>query len=179
MAGGVAFYCTLALFPAITAVVSVYGFVADTATILNQLSLVKPLLPEGAYELLAEHVKRVAEGDRTVFGIASLLSTAVAIWSANAGTKTVIEALNVVDATRESRGLIRLNIFSLLSTACAIVVLVAVVGAVVLLPILVAALEIELPPSVQLLRWVMLFVFVLLGVSLLYRLDLRISILDP
>lgn len=169
MAGGVAFFATLALFPAITAVVSLYGFVADTQTILHQLSLAKPFLPQGAYELIADQVTRVAEGDRSVFGVASSVSMAAAIWSANAGTKAVIEALNVVDDTRESRGIIRLNLFSLLSTAAAVVVIVVVLVAVVLLPVLAAGFGLELPGSVKLLRWVILFMLVLLGLSLFYR----------
>jgi membrane protein len=169
MAGGVAFFATLALFPAITAVVSLYGFVADTRTILDQLSIAKPFLPQGAYQLIADQVTRVAEGDRSVFGVASTVSMAAAIWSANAGTKAVVEALNVVDDTRESRGIFRLNLFSLLSTLAAVVVVVAVLGAVVLLPILPAAFEIELPGSVDFLKWVVLFVLVLSGISLCYR----------
>src|SRR6204780_4635726 len=52
-AGGV-FYGVLAGFPAITAFVSLYGLLADPATIHERLSLATGILPQGALNILNE-----------------------------------------------------------------------------------------------------------------------------
>jgi len=52
VAAGVVFYGLLAIFPAITAVVSLYGLFAKASTINEHLSLVAGLLPGGAVEIV-------------------------------------------------------------------------------------------------------------------------------
>jgi membrane protein len=48
VAAGVVFYALLAIFPAITAIVSLYGMFTDAATINDHLSLAAGFLPQGA-----------------------------------------------------------------------------------------------------------------------------------
>jgi membrane protein len=48
VAAGVVFYALLALFPAVTAFVSLYGLVADASTIDRHLSLAAGILPSGS-----------------------------------------------------------------------------------------------------------------------------------
>ena len=56
VAAGVVFYGLLALFPAITAIVSLYGFFAQASGIHEHLSLVAGLLPGGAVDIIQEQV---------------------------------------------------------------------------------------------------------------------------
>ena len=56
-AAGCAFYATLALFPAISMLVSVYGLVFDPATVEPQLAVLRDLLPPSAYQLISDRVQ--------------------------------------------------------------------------------------------------------------------------
>jgi hypothetical protein len=93
VAAGVVFYGLLALFPAITAFVSLYGLFAKGSTIAEHLSLASGVLPAGAMEIIQEQVNRItAKGDAKL-SIAFAASLGLALWSANAGMKAVIDAL--------------------------------------------------------------------------------------
>ena len=96
VAGGVVFFSLLAIFPAVAAFVSLYGLIADASTIDAHLSLAAGVLPAGAVELLHEQItKLAAKGDaRLSFGF--ITGLVIALWSANAGMKAIIDALNVV-----------------------------------------------------------------------------------
>src|SRR5262249_50568003 len=59
----------------------------------------------------------------------------LALWSANAGMKALMDALNVVYEEKEKRGFIKLNLVSLAFTAGAIVSLLLALGTVVVLPL--------------------------------------------
>ena len=64
-------------------------------------------------------------GLRFVFGLA------LAIWSANAGMKAMIDALNVVYGEEEKRSFVKLNLISLALTLGALGFVLAAVGTVV------------------------------------------------
>ena len=98
------FYGLLALFPAITAFVSLYGLFAKASTIAEHLSLASGVLPAGGMEIIQEQVNRItAKGDARL-SVAFAASLGLALWSANAGMKAVIDALNVTYAGRRSVG---------------------------------------------------------------------------
>jgi len=92
VAAGVVFYGLLALFPAITALVSLYGLFAKASTISGHLSLLSGVLPAGGIEIIQEQINRLtAKGDAKL-SIAFAASLGFALWSANAGMKAVIDA---------------------------------------------------------------------------------------
>jgi hypothetical protein len=67
----------------------------------------------------------VSQG-QTKLGFAFLVSFAISLWSANAGMKSMFDALNIVNKEREKRGFIKLNLVALALTVDAILfVLVA------------------------------------------------------
>ena len=171
VAAGVVFYGLLALFPAITAFVSFYGLFAKGATINQHLSAIADVVPQGAYGIIEEQINRiVAKGDvKLSFGFAFGLG--LAIWSANAGIKAIIDALNVVYDEKEKRSFIRLNLISLCFTLGAIAALLMAIGAVVVVPLVLARFGLGgmSETLLALLRWPALFVLVLLGLAILYR----------
>src|SRR5262245_66001189 len=61
VAAGVVFYALLAIFPTITAFVSLYGLFADAGTIQNHLSLLSNVLPAGGLEIVQEQISRIAD----------------------------------------------------------------------------------------------------------------------
>jgi membrane protein len=170
-AAGVVFFGLLAVFPAITALVSSYGLFADASTIGANLQTMAVMLPQGSFQIVQDQITRVlAKGDTTL-GVTFLFGLGLAIWSANAGVKAVIEALNVVYGEREKRGFFALNLLSLAFTTGGIVALLLMVSAVVALPLALA--HVGLTPQGQLivglLRWPLLFMGLLLALGILYR----------
>ena len=122
VSAGVVFYGLLAVFPAITALVSLYGLFASPAAISDQLALLSGILPDSAVEILREQIGRLT-ANSSKLGLGFIFGLAVALWSANSGMKAIMDALNVVYEEKEKRGFIKLNLVSLAFTLAGIGVL--------------------------------------------------------
>lgn len=135
VAAGVVFYGLLALFPAITALVSSYALFADPQTINEHMSFIANVLPSGTFSIVQDQVGRVlAKGD-TKLGFAFGVSLLLAVWSANGGMKAIVDALNVVYDEEEKRGFVKLNAVSMAFTLGGLCAILASIGLVVAAPI--------------------------------------------
>jgi len=170
-AGGVVFFGLLAIFPAVTALVSSYALFADPSTISSNLHTLATMLPEGSFQIVEDQVSRVLSNGNTTLGATFLLGLLLAIWSANAGVKAIFDALNVAYEEREKRSFVKLNLVSLAFTVGGIVALLLMVGAVVAFPLALNHLGMA-PESkliVALARWPLLFLILLAALAILYR----------
>jgi membrane protein len=170
-AGGVVFFGLLAVFPAVTALVSSYGLFADPATIGANLQALALMLPEGSFQIVQDQIARVLAKGPAALGGTFLFGLALALWSANAGVKAIIDALNVAYEVRETRSFIRLNLLSLALTAGAIAALLVMVSAVVAFPLAFSHLSSASGGGIVigLARWPLLFAVLLVALSVLYR----------
>jgi membrane protein len=171
IAAGVVFFGLLAVFPAITALVSCYGLFADASTISDNLQTLALMLPDGSFQIVQDQIARVLANGQAKLGLTFLFGLALALWSANAGVKAVIDALNVVYGEREKRSFIRLNMLSLTFTAGAIAALLLMVSAVVALPLTLdrIGLATDSKTIISLSRWPLLLLVVVLALGILYR----------
>src|SRR6201999_1710020 len=94
-AAGVVFYGLLAVFPAITALVSSYGLFADPSTISQNLQSLALMLPGDSFSIVQDEVGRVLAKAKSTLGRPFVFGLLLAIWSATAGVKAVLDALNV------------------------------------------------------------------------------------
>src|SRR5262245_57347205 len=136
IAAGVVFYALLALFPAVTALVSLYGLFAQSSSIQDHLAFLTTMLPGAAVTIIDEQIARVVSKGNTQLGFGFLIGLGIAFWSANAGMKALIDALNIVYEEEEKRGFFKLNLVTLAFTTCAILSLLFAIAAVVALPLL-------------------------------------------
>ena len=172
IAAGVVFYAMLAVVPAITALVSVYGLFAKASSISEHLNFLAGVMPAGAYALVSEQIVRIAAGSDGKLTFAFLIGLGLAVWSANAGMKAIFDALNVVYDEDEKRSFIKLNLISLCFTFGAVVMLLLAIGSVVVLPLVLAYMGFAAEQQagfLPLLRWPALFLVVMFGLSVLYR----------
>ena len=171
LAAGVVFFGLLALFPAITALVSSYALFAKPASIADHLALLAGLMPANAYGIVNEQVTRIVNGNTGGLSTAFFLGLALALWSANAGMKAVIDALNIVYGAKERRSFVKLNAVSLAMTAGAIIGLLLAIAAVVALPVVTSYLPFGKLNASMLtwLRWPALLAALLFGLAALYR----------
>jgi membrane protein len=171
VAAGVTFYSVLALFPAIAALVALYGLFADPATITSHLDSTAGLVPGGAIEVIRDQITRVASQGRTALGLTFIGGLLASLWSANAGMKSLFDALNLVYNEPEKRGLIWLNVISLTFTVLAIVFALVAIGTMVVVPIVLNFLGLAGATEmvIKIARWPALFIVVSLALAFLYR----------
>jgi membrane protein len=179
VAAGVVFYGLLALFPAVTAFVSFYGLVADPSTIHEHLSLAAGILPQGALDILNEQLTRLTAHQTSALGLGFAGGLLFALWSANAGSKAIMDGLNVAYGETEKRGFIHLNLVALAFTLGAIFAFMLAISAVVLAPIVLSHLGLGggVDALVPVARWPALMALVVLGLTMLYRYGPSLS--DP
>lgn len=172
IAAGVAFYALLSIVPALAAIISIYALVADPATVQEQIATLSGIMPSSARDFLDDQLTRLSAQSGGALGLGVLLGVAISIWSANKGTKALIESMNIAYDEEEGRGFAKKNGISLLLTfgaiLGAILALTFVVGAPALLG------NLGLPEwgqwTVSILRWPILFGLMLVALGVVYRL---------
>jgi membrane protein len=171
IAAGVVFYGLLAVFPAITALVSSYGLYADPSTIAGNLQSLALMLPDGSFAVVQDQISRVLAKETTTLGTAFVLGLLIAIWSANAGMKAIFDALNVVYEVKEKRGFLRLNLTSLAFTIAALAAVLLMIAGVVAVPLALQWLGLGARAEwiIILGRWPALLLLLLTALGLLYR----------
>jgi len=120
VSAGITFFILLALFPAIASVVSLYGLLADRASIAQVLHTLSPYLPGGAVTVLGEDLHRLVTEKPIKLNVAFFTGSAIALWSASGGISALIDGLDVAFETRETRGFLALTRDALLFTVAGI-----------------------------------------------------------
>ena len=171
VAAGVTFYSILALFPAIAALVALYGLFADPAAITSHLDSIAGVVPGGAIEVMRDQITRVASQGRTTLGVTFIVSLLMSLWSANAGIKSLFDALNLVYNESEKRSFVKLNLVSLTFTLLAILFVLLAISAMVVVPIVLNFLGLGGATEMifKIARWPALFVVVALALAVIYR----------
>jgi membrane protein len=135
LAAGMTYYSLLAIFPALAALVAIYGLFADPSDITRHLDQVTGFLPGGAIDVAKEQLTRVASKGAQTLGVTFLIGLGISLWSANAAMKSLFDTLNIVYDEEEKRSFIKLNAMSLLFTVGGIVFVLAALGSIVVIPV--------------------------------------------
>lgn len=171
VSAGVAFYAFLAIFPAIMALVSIYGLAVDGDKIQRQLMQLSQMMPQQAYELLQEQLKSFLSSSGGALGWGVVVGILFSIWSANKGTKSLFTGVDIAYNTGKTRGFIKQNALTLLFTFGAIILIILSMALIVAFPAFVDKLG--LPSQIITLigwaRWVVLALIVALFLCLVYK----------
>jgi membrane protein len=171
LAAGMTYYSLLAIFPALAALVAVYGLFADPSTIASHLDELSGVLPGGALDVVREQLTRVASKGSQTLGLTFLIGLAISLWSANAAMKSLFDTLNIVYGEEEKRGFVKLNAISLLFTIGGILFVIAALGAIVVVPVALKYIGLSEIASLllRLGRWPAMFVVLTLALGVIYR----------
>jgi membrane protein len=171
IAGGVSFFTLLAIFPAITALVSAYGLFFNPATIANDIGQLSDLVPANVLTIVHEQATRIASNSNQTLSLGLIIGILVSLWSAMSGVKAVIDALNVIYEQRESRSFIKLNLVALVFTLFGFAAFLLAMAAIVVLPLILSPIGFgNLTETVtRIARWPVLLIVLLLGLAILYR----------
>lgn len=171
LAAGMTYYSILAIFPALAALVAIYGLFSDPGSIAKHLDQVAGFVPGGAVEVAREQLTRVAtKGDRSL-GLTFAVGLAISLWSANAAMKALFDTLNIVYGEQEKRGFFKLNAISLGFTLAGITFVLTALGAVVVVPVVLQYVGLSKTADllIRIVRWPALFVAVALALACIYR----------
>lgn len=171
IAAGTAFYLLLALFPALAALVSLYGLLSDPSEVADHLEFVADILPANAYDLVSEQLARLAEGNTGALSFGFILGLGAALWSANNGVKAIVQSMNVAYREEEKRSFLKLTLFTLATTILTLVVATLFIFAIGIIPPLLDAIGVGRTAETlfSIARWPVLLILASGTIALIYR----------
>jgi membrane protein len=171
VAAGVAFYGLLAIFPALIAVVTLYGLVADPEKISAQIADATSAMPSEASDLITTELAAVAAvgASRLSFGL--VVSLAATVWASAGVVRALATGLNLIYGVETTRGMVKRGAASLALTIGAMVEAVVMLTLVAGFPVVVDRLGLDpfTAALAQGLRWLLLVVALVAGLAVLYR----------
>jgi len=171
VSGGVAYYMLLALFPALIALVSIYGLVLNPAEVERQVGGLSRVLPPQSRQLLLLELHRIVSLSSGSLGVGLVFGVLFALWSTSRGVSGLITGITIAYERQEKRGFLRFNLIALLLTVGAIAGGLVAVALVAVLPAAAQAIGAAsvLKWLTLILRWPLLIGLVLAGLAVLYR----------
>ncbi len=171
VSAGVAFYFFLALFPAIAAIVSIYGLVVEPAEVEQQLNQAADVLPAQAHELISGILIQTAGKSSQALSLSLIISILFSLWSANKATTATFIGVNIAYHEKDDRNFFKKLGITLLFTLGAIITGIIAVAFVIAFPALIDKLGLPslLQTGMSILRWVILAGISYLVFIMLYK----------
>lgn len=170
ISAGCAFYATLALFPGLSVLLTLYGLVFNTASVVPQLKLLKDVMPAETAGLIVRRVHALVISHHVHTPIALWLGVVVALWTASTGTKSLLSAIDHTHGGGD-RGFLRFQATGLLMTLGATVAAVMALALLVAVPASLRSLgtPIAMRGTVHLISLGLLIAFVFCSIAALFR----------
>jgi membrane protein len=171
LAAGTAFYALLALIPALVAALAIYSLFSDPHEIRMQLEGIAGAVPRDAWSLIREQLERAVSHESTALSLGAVAGLLGSLWSANAGIKALIAALNVVYDEEERRGFVALHLRTLAFTAGGILFGLSCIAGIAVVPIVLDWIGLgELGRAlISISRWPLLVVLFMSALAVIYR----------
>ena len=173
-AAALTYYALLSLFPAVFALVSIIGLVADPREATSTITeVVTEIGPDSAADTFSGPIRSITANDSAA-GILFVVGLAVALWSASSYVGAFIRASNVIYESPEGRPFWKLRPLQLVVTLTMVVLAATVLVALVLTGPLAEAVggAIGLSDAAvtvwQIAKWPVLLAVVILMIDLLY-----------
>lgn len=175
VAAGVAFYAFLAFVPALVALISIYGLVADPNDVTRQVQDIASALPKEVQDFLVFQLSSIVNANRAGVSVTLVIAIALALWSASGGMVALITGIHVAHEREQPKSFIRKRGKALVLTFGAMVFLVIVIFVIAVLPPLLSNAGLGTVGRVVfgILRWPLLAALMVVGVGLLYKFSLK------
>lgn len=169
VSAGVAFYAFLGLFPALIAVITAYGVVADPDTVQDQISAVTGAVSPQVRDLLTEPLTDAATGEGLTVGLVA--SLAAVLWAASGGVKGLVDGINIAYDEPDTRSFVAKRGLSLVLALGGIIFVVLAVGLIAVVPVVLGMVGLDTAGAAvaRVLRWPLLAVLGLAALTVLYR----------
>lgn len=171
LAAGVTFYGILAIFPALAALVSIYGLFADPSIIQRDIHALSSVLPPGVIDVVGAQMRRLVSRPPSTLGTTFAVSLLFSLWSANSGIQSLFDALNIVYHEKEKRSYPKLYGISLTFTLAGLGFSLIAIALVAVLPVALSyfPLGAETAALFRYMRWPIMLVLIALAIAVFYR----------
>lgn len=171
VAAGVAFFALLSIFPLISASLSIYGYFADLSDVQGLANFLRPLMPESAWVIISDQIASVVSAPDTELSFRIIVSLLFALYTAGAGIRAVLRAMNVAYGEEEKRSILQFYAIAFGMTlgmfAFIYLSLIIIIG----IPAALAFLNLDRTASILSgnLPWVALLTMFMFGSGIVYR----------
>lgn len=171
VSAGVAFYTFLAIFPAIMALISIYGLTADPHQIERQLSQLSAMMPEEAFNLLQKRIENFISNSGNTLGWGTAIGVIFSIWSANKGTKSLFKGIDIAYDTINDHSFFKQLWLSIVFTLFGTILIILSMALIIGFPAYIdnVGLPMKIEKLISWLRWPVLAVIVTFFLALMYQ----------
>lgn len=171
IAGGLAMYSLLSVFPALAAAVSIYGLVFRPDDVIKQMQVFAGVLPPGVWDIFNGELQEVVRRESGTLTITAIIALLVSLGSARSGMASLVQATNIAYQEQEKRSLLRQILLSILFTIGAIGAFLLVLLLGVAVPVIFSAVNASawIQDLIGALRWALLWLFATAGLACIYR----------
>ncbi len=171
IAGGVAFYLYLSLFPAIIAFIGFYGLFTEPEAVNRQMTEISSFIPEQAQAMVSKQLSRFTEESKSALGLGVVFSILLGLWSANNGTRAIFKGVTIAYNRENTRNFLQSTWITILFTVSGIIVVILSIVMVAGFPALIGKLELPsfLETIANLIRWLILAVIIYFSITTIYR----------
>lgn len=170
LAAGVAFYFFMAAFPAIAALISLYGLFSDPAFVTEQIDNLSHFVPQESLKILTDQANSIASSSQTALGLGFAVGILLTIYATTKGVKALMQGLNIAYNVRETRNVLILNSTAFTLTFVMMVYMLFALSLIALMPAIFAF--IHLPNSISTtllwLRWPLLSLSAVGALQIIY-----------
>jgi membrane protein len=167
VAAGLAFYGVLGLFPALLAMVSLYGLVSDPIAIQHTVYGVARSLPASARDLVFDELSKFVARPSRSLSLSMVLAFLAVLWSSSSAMSVLVRAVNVAYDLPQRRTFLQRRRVAVLFTLGAMFGLFVLIPLVALLPKLLTLFHVA--AALVVLRWPAMAAVAWLAFALLYR----------
>jgi membrane protein len=171
VAGGLAMYVLLSIFPGLAALVSIYGLFASPADITQHMQDFASVLPPGTWGIFNTQLQALVHNNTSTLTAAAAFGVLVSLWSARSAMSALMTATNIAYGEREKRNFIIQVLLSLAFTLAALIGFLLTVLLGIAIPVALQALGTSTAVKViaGVLRFVVLWGVAVLGLAVIYR----------
>lgn len=170
VAGGVAFYGFLAIFPAIFCIIFLWELFATDANAFVLLDFLSYLLPEQAFNVVADLLIQITEREKPASVWAAVISLLIALWSSSRAIDSLLLAVHLMYRNPYRRSLITQRLIALGFTLAGIIFVIFSFLLIGTVPPVLHALNLGGFAEVALLsvRWIIILILFAMGAYAFY-----------
>ena len=170
LASGIAYGGTLAFFPLVVACVAIASIVITPEQMNDVVGSMAEFLPSDIAGLLSAQLTN-ALGNESTNQLVAVLAIALALFGVSGAMGSLVNGLNVAYERKETRGIVKARLVSVVLTS------MMIVGLLIVIPLLVLGGDVlrhfglgeGLIAVFSVLRWVILALVMVVGLSIVYR----------
>ena len=146
-----------------------YGLFADPSTIATQIDSMGTALPAEVKDLVITQLTEQSQRSGAL-SVGVIISLLLALWSASGGVANLVLAINTAYDETDDRPIVKKRLLALALTFGAIIFMIVLVTLIAVLPIVFSIFDGgPLRWLVQVVRWVLIAVLIMVALAVLYR----------